>query len=269
MNNRNETQEFYIQLTSNAFNSNVALKYLQKVAREYRIKKHKEVGIIKKHYKDNNVEAISNYIYSFAPNTLFWNICLEKIFNDMEEYKFSEQPSINRKQNQTSNFFLKDKVEKKMHCCEQTNLAKHTLELIETYFKSFINSVSYKRLSTFEILMACLLHDFGKSILLANEECGINDITSVPHEIISGRYIYRLIEYTKQHYLNSKNDLDESYYNCLEQLSNIKIAVVGHHDSIYEECSLTDALKTIDAETRMREFAEYEKKILLKKIEEK
>lgn len=256
-------REFLLQETSNAFNASVCLKYMQKVVRDYRIKKNKEIGQERKHYLDSNVEKLSEYIYSFAPDTLFWRICLEKIFNDMDEYKFSEQPSINRYQSASSRFFMDDKIERKMICCEQTSLSKHTLDLIETYFKSFVNSASYKRLPTFEILMSCLLHDFGKSVILAEKECGINDIKSISHEIISGRYIYRLMEYTKQNYLSSRNELDESFYVCLDQLSSVRFAVVSHHDSNYEECSLTDALKTIDAETRIREFAKFERNQLI------
>lgn len=259
---KDELREIYLAKTAQGFNDHVILVYLKSAVGDYLVKRDEKEAIDRPIYKNEIVDKICEYIYLYTPKNFFWEICLDKIFSDMEKYEFDKQPSINKNQAHTSYFFSNDEITEKINCCEKINLARHTLNLIETYINNFRNHRTFSSLPAFNILMGCLLHDFGKSIKLAKDDFGISnerDMFRIKHEIISGNYIVNLITRIKKDFFMYKEDINDEFKAGEDQLLVIKRAVLEHHEKVFKEGSLTDAIKSIDADARMREWAAYKK----------
>lgn len=265
---KKKKQDYFLKVTAQAYNSNIVLKLLQHKVKLSNMEKQVNVDSERRIYKDAVVDKICEFIFVYIPKNFFWELCLEKIFSDMEKYEFSKQPSMNRFQQQNTYLFASDKIEERLNCYEKIDLSRHTLNLIETYFRFFYNSRAFMYLPTINILMSCLLHDFGKSKELAKNDFGSGDIKTlsiIKHEIISGHYILNLISRIRKDYIAFKDKLDDDYETGREQLIAIKDAVVAHHEKDCEEGSLTDALKTIDAQARAIEWTSYQNNLIKKR----
>ncbi|WP_418181398.1 hypothetical protein ACNSOL_11905 (plasmid) [Aliarcobacter lanthieri] len=252
-----EERNYLLKKTSQAYNSSIILNHLRGEVRKYKVLQKGKL-LSKGHiYLDQSINEISDIIYEYAPNTKYWKIAIRRILKDMDDCNFKEQPSMNRVHNDYLNFF-KDEIEDKLNCYESINLSRHTLNLLKVYQYYFKGDITYINHSSFEIIMSCLLHDFGKSKKLQQNICKSDDYT-VKHQIVSGWYIYRIIEELKKEYIFQVGDKDEDFIFGQEELLKIRIAVINHHNDV-DKGSLAEVLKLIDHKTREMEYLEYGRK---------
>ncbi|MEV9477507.1 hypothetical protein [Aliarcobacter butzleri] len=256
-NSIDEERMFLLKKTAQAFNSGIALNFLRSQARKYRITQKGKMIKSGHIYQDELINQISDIIYEYIPNTKFWKISIRRIFRDMDECNFKNQPSMNRINNSDYLNFFKDEIEEKLNCYESINLTQHTLNVLNVFNAYFKGNLTYINIPTFEILMACLLHDFGKSRQLQVNICKSNDF-SIKHQDVSSLYIHRIKNDLSNEYLFINGEKDEDLIFGLDELEKIRVAVINHHNDV-DKGSLADLLKIVDHKTREMEYIEYER----------
>lgn len=250
---RKEEIEKNLQLTAIGRNSFAIVAILANSVREHRIanRPKKERDFI---YSDDTLNKLWTLIEEIVPNTNYWDRMTRKIFLDMDKNCFFLQPSMNRTQSNSYFFFL-DEKEEKLNCCEEINLSEHTFNVVSTYLNYFKDKKIFNY-SDIEIVMSCILHDFGKSISLREKRCNLSD-TKKKHEEISAFYIERIIREIGVEYKELYGSYDKEYLFGKEQMNRILIAVRDHHLDNNPEESLAKALQLIDYEARNQEWHRY------------
>lgn len=254
---QDEERDELLRKTSQAHNSAVILKHLRTEARKYRIAQKGKLINHRHNYSDENINEIRDIVYEYAPNTDYWRFAIRKILMDADDCNFKKQPSMNRYQIKHLSF-VNDRLEQKLDCFESINLSRHTLNLLKVFEEYFKPMASLREHSYFEIVMACLLHDYGKSRMLLTDICGSNDFNA-SHEKVSGWYIKKVMNHVESQYRMHRPERDDFFYFGVEEFEKIKIAVEDHHSEV-EVDSLADILKKIDQKTREMEYIEYERK---------
>lgn len=256
---KEEEKFFLLEKTSSAFNDSFLINYLRYTVLMTDIEKRGPIKFIEKKYKDNVLQQIYELLCKYAPNTYYWHIAIGKIMNDMDYGKFNIQPSMNRVSNPDDAIKFSLETSRKLDCYESINLSQHLLNTMNTYIDTFEKRLDKVYFPKFEVLLACLLHDFGKSKKLQNM-LNLEPYLCKRHEEVSGIYIDNLLKEMDSKYIFEKTQRDDEYHMSITQFERVRKAVVEHHSKDVADSSLSDLLKTIDAKTREREFKDYERK---------
>ncbi len=256
-----ENIDFFIDKTAQAVNSSIALDVLRNNIRKDRLEKLEKKKLSKKKYDNELINKIGDYLYAVAPKHDFWEILLDMILTDMQKYEFEKSHSVNRNDKHIFSFLSnvsKDMFQIKLGCFYKVTLLQHTLNLFEVYHEILKDFEGFKNINVFELLLACLLHDFGKNLTLQSELSNKDDRELIPHQIISERYIERtIVEFTKI-YRGKFNTLNDIYFASIELLENVKKAVREHHITTQRKAKeLVDLLITVDKYARDYEWRNY------------
>jgi len=253
---RKEEEVFFLSETAVGYNNAVALLKLRNAIRS----SCKEEEVEKKRiiYSNKVVDDISIIVTKYLPKkSEFWKLFTRKALLDMQYYNFTSQPSVNRKSIKMSDYFI-DASEDKLRCCENIDLATHTLNVIKEYDEVYINYKYTTHIDGFLIVMACLLHDYGKSIKLTVEKLGnIDKKSKFGHEYYSAIYINNLITEVQKTITKESSNIDDIFHFDMSNANLVKNAVKDHHLKVVEEGSLANILKDIDGAARKREYQNY------------
>lgn len=254
-----DEKRFLLEKTASAHNDAFIINYLKNVVLLSEIEKKGPIKKTINKYEIKEMQKIYEFLCESAPNIYFWEIAIDKIMSDMVSNKFELQPSMNRigREDQIDNLSLES--QKKLECYENISLVKHLLNTIETYMEEYKDKLEKFSFPTFDVLLACLMHDFGKSKKLIKNLHHI-DIDYMRHEMISGLYIDSLQKKVEEIYIFDKGERDDEFQLSIALLERVKKAVVEHHKDNVAKGSLSDLIKHIDHKTREREYKEYDKK---------
>lgn len=256
--NKDEERFFLLKKTSEGFNSAFLINYLKYAVLMSSIEKKGSLNIKNENSYSEITREINGIICNFAQNTKFWSIGIPLIMKDIEQYEFTGQPSLNRISNKESTIYLNIDTEKKLDCFEEINLSQHLLNTMKTYIEDFKDQMDDFCYPRFEVLLSCLLHDFGKSKIL-QKSFDMLGVENLRHEEVSGLYIDRLLKEIDDRYIFDIGKRDDEYELGVTQFKRIKKAVEEHHKDYVEKGSLSDLLRMIDYKTRSKEFEEYNK----------
>lgn len=259
-NSKEAEKNFLLRKTSSAFNDAFLINYLKQAVLLTTIEKRGPMKIIRNKYKNKITQEIYEILYQFAPNTYYWQTTIFNILRDMEYLRFDLQPSMNRLSNPEYSYIFKDGIEKRLDCYESISLPQHLLNTMRTYIENFSDQIDIFHYPKFEVLLSCLLHDFGKSKKL-QARLEIPNMNELKHEEISGHYIDDLVKRIDGKYIFNKGARDDEFYLSISQFEKVKKAVIEHHKPLVAKGSLSELLKLIDYKTREKEYKDYERRI--------
>lgn len=257
----NKEFDFFIDKTAQAVNSSIALDVLRNNIRKDRLEKLEKKKLSKRNYENPLINKIADYLFAVAPKHEFWEILLDMFLSDMQKYEFDKSHSVNRNDKHIFAFLSNisnDMFQVKLGCFYKVTLLEHTLDLFEVYYEILKDFEGFKNINVFELLLACLLHDFGKNLKLQSELSNKDDRELLPHQIISERYIERKIEEITKIYRGKFNTLNDVFFASIELLENVKKAVREHHITTQRKAKeLVDLLITVDKYARDYEWRNY------------
>lgn len=255
-----EERIFLLKKTASAHNDAFLINYLKEIVLMTEIEKKGPIKRIADKYDIKEMQRIYELLCENAPNIYYWEIAIDKIMRDIENNKFELQPSMNRvgREDQIDNLSLEN--QRKLDCYENISLLKHLLNTMETYIEEYKDKLEKFSFPIFDVLLSCLLHDFGKSKKLIKSLEHI-DIDYMRHEIISGVYIDNLQNRIEGEYIFHKGERDDEFQLSVTVFERVKKAVIEHHKDSVVKGSLSDLIKIIDHKTREREYKDYDKKI--------
>ena len=216
--------------------------------------------VAKSKYKNKTIQEIYEILYRYAPNTYYWQTAIFNILRDMEHLRFDLQPSMNRLSTPEYINTFNAPIESRLACYESISLSRHLLNTMNTYIDNFSAQIDKFYYPKFEVLLACLLHDFGKSKKL-QARLEISNKNELKHAEISGHYIDDLAKRVDGKYIFNKGVRDDEFYLSISQLEKVKKAVIEHHKQNIIKGSLSELLKLIDHKTREKEYSEYARRI--------
>ena len=259
-NSKEAEKNFLLRKTSSAFNDSFLINYLKQAVLITTIEQRGPMIVAKSKYKNKTIQEIYEILYRYAPNTYYWQTAIFNILRDMEYLRFDLQPSMNRLSKPEYSYIFKDGIEKRLDCYEGISLSQHLLNTMNTYIDNFSEQIDKFYYPKFEVLLACLLHDFGKSKKL-QARLEISNKNELKHEEISGHYIDDLAKRVDGKYIFNKGVRDDEFYLSISQLEKVKKAVIEHHKQNIIKGSLSELLKLIDHKTREKEYSEYARRI--------
>lgn len=259
-NSKEAEKNFLLRKTSSAFNDAFLINYLKQAVLLTTIEKRGPMKTIKSKYKNRTIQEIYEILYQFAPNTYYWQTAIWIMLRDMEYNRFDLQPSMNRLSKPDYLNDFNAPIENRLNCYESISLSQHLLNTMKTYIDNFSEQIDKFYYPKFEVLLACLLHDFGKSKKL-QARLEISNINESKHEEISGHYIDDLAKRVDGKYIFNKGVRDDEFYLSISQLEKVKKAVIEHHKQNIIKGSLSELLKLIDHKTREKEYSEYARRI--------
>lgn len=259
-NSKEAEKNFLLRKTSSAFNDAFLINYLKQAVLLTTIEKRGPMKIIRNKYKNKITQEIYEILYQFAPNTYYWQTAIWSILQDIEYSRFDLQPSMNRLSSPEKSIIFNDGIEKRLDCYESISLSQHLLNTMKTYIENFSDQIDIFYYPKFEVLLSCLLHDFGKSKKLQSK-INVIGVENLRHEEVSGLYIDYLIKNIDGKYIFNKGARDDEFYLSISQFEKVKKAVIEHHKPLVAKGSLSELLKLIDYKTREKEYKDYERRI--------
>lgn len=256
-------KDFFLKKTAQAFNSHAAAEILQHNIRKDKIERKQKSQIVQRDYKNSSVNKIADYLFKYAPKHDYWELLLDRFLTDMIEFDFHKTPSVNRSDEHLFNFMTdvennSDLMYSKLNCFSSISLLEHTLDLFIVYHEILCEYESFRSIDVFTLLLACLLHDYGKNRKLQEKFAEVSENDYFPHQIISTKYIeYTLNEFEKT-YKNKFNTLDDVYFSCTDAMNIVKNAVNEHHTKRNLKAKeLVQLLIAVDHSARDYEWKRY------------
>lgn len=254
---------FYLEKTQQAFDSGIALDVIREQIRNERVEKREKIRLNKRIYKNEKIERISQILFLYSPKHDFFEILLDRFLTDMEKFDFEKTPSVNKTDEHTFKFFddvkrKQDLLIEKLRCYYDVSLLQHILDLFVVLEENLSNYEIFKGCNKFELLLACLLHDFGKNIKV-QEYCGFEKkLLYYPHAYVSSEYLTKVLKEFENIYKSKHNTLDDVYFSCRDLMDRVLLAVKNHHSTEpRKEGSLVDLLIKVDANAREYEWKQY------------
>lgn len=236
------------------------LQTMAKVLQEKRALRRK--GRLEWHkyeFDDEVLREIYSTCVRYMPVRKFWNDFLASVVDDIGRHRFNEQPSVNGLSREDmavprgGHSEHTEMIVKRNSMLRAISLAEHTLNVVrvlDSYFKGEEGSkLDFEERGI--LTLACLLHDYGKSMRLCarygyiEHEEDVEGVNRVGHAICSARFI-------TDRFKESFNQNGECmfYEDVIERVSLI---VAEHHNKEYTD-PLTECLHWCDRVARAGEF---------------
>ena len=229
------------------------------IRRKQKNQKLYERSSVKMEYRTSAARMMYDIVFQHVADAHLFNLAANALVI-MEDEFFDEQPSVNLKKGRLDNLTI---VTTKTSYEEfsKINLLEHTKNLLvvfDEFTKSGANTLNDKNNEI--LLLSCIFHDFGKSILLAKKlgiyEKGMED-GFYKHNYVSEEMVQMIAESVDKT-IFTKNK-EHSY-----QLGRIKNIVFHHHkdrDSVRfdDKDDLVPFLIKTDKKAREREQIELKK----------
>lgn len=190
----------------------------------------------------------------------FWINILGMLLSEMERFDFGSQPSVNI--NDTDDMLYRRsgwsrsvKEVEVNNILSQVNLLDHTYHVIVAFdeYCNYGEGIAIGKEERIELLFACLLHDYGKSLKMSRHYgfvSSMKDILIYKHQAVSKRLFNKVLEI---HF----NDDKERFFKSA-MIESINEAVEQHHESNPSNVTAIH-LKACDQQARKFEMSIHER----------
>ncbi len=248
-----EEQKELLDSTAAAYNSLMVMNKLRDAIRN--TKSGTSVQIANKSYSNAKINAIYMELIKRIPQGSFWEEVVETICDHMDQFGFEHQASVNFIDKYDYTRMVQQTSKNKADHYLDISLLDHTYNIVKVFLKEEAKEYIQEK-GAFVVLLACVLHDFGKSVRL--QSFLYKDDMSQrlkDHVIGSAKYLHYIKNGIYEKY-QLPIETNQLYKDSVVLLMAVNKGVKNHHSANMEN-SIEYVISYLDKKTRAYEWEIY------------